>query len=248
MEKIQALEQIKQKAQELGLTPKEIVEAFLSKDVFDETCPQGMQLIYQASQTVLPGMFVYADGLISSELIFGRQVKAVVAFVEGNMVYGLCLKEEEMFWGEIYNKQIIGDGDIDHIDAYFSVPETIGMQSGKEATQKILEAASKQRKDAYAAQWCRDYVYGGVLPGEAFLPSFYELKKVFANIDVVNASFDCLNVPLLKGYYYTSNEVYDSSVRVLCMEKIIRDYVDGYRTTDNKESYYKVRPMIQIQL
>ena len=87
MEKIQALEQLKQKAQKLGLTPKEIVEAFLLKDVFDETCPQSMQLKYIAPRTVLPGMYIYADGLISSELIFGRQVKAVVTFVEGNMVY-----------------------------------------------------------------------------------------------------------------------------------------------------------------
>lgn len=241
MEKIHTLEQLKQKAQKLGLTPKEIVEAFLLKDVFDETCPQSMQLKYIAPRTVLPGMYIYADGLISSELIFGRQVKAVVTFVEGNVVYGFCLEEEKMPWGEY-------DGDIDSIKEYFSVPETTEMQSGKEATQKILEAASKQQRKAYAAQWCHDYIYGGVLSGEAFLPSFYELKKVFDNIDAVNASFDCLKAPLLKGYYYASNEVYDSDARVLCMEKVVRDYVDGHRTMFDKAMWNKVRPMIQIQL
>lgn len=248
MEKIQALEQIKQKAQELGLTPKEIVEAFLLKDVFDETTSQSLQLKYIVPRTVLPGMYIYADGLISSELIFGRQVKAVVTFVEGNMVYGFCLEEKEMPWGEVYTIEIDDDGDIEYREKYFSVPETTEMQSGKEATQKILEAASKQQRKAYAAQWCHDYIYGGVLPGEAFLPSFYELKKVFPNIDAVNASFDCLKVPLLKGYYYTSNEVYDSDVRVLCMEKVVRDYVDGHRTMLDKALSNKVRSMIQIRL
>lgn len=40
---------------------------------------------------ILPGMYVYADGLIYPEIIPGRQIKAVVGYVDGSEVLAVCL-------------------------------------------------------------------------------------------------------------------------------------------------------------
>ena len=61
---------------------------------------QKVGAFFSAKVKVLPGMYVYADGLISAELITGRWVKAVVGYVEGKTVYGICLKAKELPWSD----------------------------------------------------------------------------------------------------------------------------------------------------
>ncbi len=47
----------------------------------------------ETSVEIRPGMFVYADNTIRSEIIEGLQIKAVVGYVEGHQVYAVCLWE-----------------------------------------------------------------------------------------------------------------------------------------------------------
>lgn len=54
---------------------------------------------YQTPASVLPGMYVYTDGLIYPEIIEGRQIKAVVGYVDGSEVLAVCLKERKLPWG-----------------------------------------------------------------------------------------------------------------------------------------------------
>ena len=62
MKKKEKLEQLYLQAQELGVSSREVGEYFLSKDV---KAPSVVQE-YQTPAEVLPGMYVYADGLILS--------------------------------------------------------------------------------------------------------------------------------------------------------------------------------------
>ena len=190
MNKKEKLEQLYLQAQELGLSSREVGEYFLSKDV---KAPSVVQE-YQTPAEVLPGMYVYADGLISAELITGRQVKAVVGYVEGKTVYAVCLKAKELPWSS----------------DCLEVKASRDLTDGKEATAVILAAAKQKRGKAEAAQWCHDYAEDGVIQGEAFLPSLTELEKLFANKAAINASLKALGVAWLEGWYWSSTE-YDNT-------------------------------------
>ena len=47
---------------------------------------------YETPKRVLPGMYIYADGLIYPEIIEGRQVMAIVGSVDGSDVLAVCLQ------------------------------------------------------------------------------------------------------------------------------------------------------------
>ena len=186
MKKKEKLEQLYLQAQELGLSSREVGEYFLSKDV---KAPSVVQE-YQTPAEVLPGMYVYADGLISAELITGRQVKAVVGYVEGKTVYAVCLKAKELPWSS----------------DCLEVKASRDLTDGKEATAVILAAAKQKRGKAEAAQWCHDYAEDGVIQGEAFLPSLTELEKLFANKAAINVSLKALGAALFERWYWSSTE------------------------------------------
>ena len=94
MEKKEKLEMLDCLAQKLGVLPQEAVEYFSAKVVESSSVVRECEV----AAGVLPGMYVYADGSISAELITGRQVKAVVGYVEGKTVYAVCLKAKELPW------------------------------------------------------------------------------------------------------------------------------------------------------
>ena len=133
MEKKEKLEMLNCLAQKLGVLPQEAVEYFSAKVVESSSVIRECEV----AAGVLPGMYVYVDGLISAELITGRQVKAVVGYVEGKTVYAVCLKAKELPWSS----------DCLEVKAFRD------MTDGKKATRKILAAAKRQRKNAEAAQW-----------------------------------------------------------------------------------------------
>ena len=224
MKKKEKLEQLYLQAQELGVSSREVGEYFLSKDV---KAPSVVQE-YQTPAEVLPGMYVYADGLISAELITGRQVKAVVGYVEGKTVYAVCLKAKELPWSS----------------DCLEVKASRDLTDGKEATAVILAAAKQKRGKAEAAQWCHDYAEDGVIQGEAFLPSLTELEKLFANKAAINASLKALGAALLEGWYWSSTENDILSAWLFDMNF-------GNRLTSNYSKYNNgssVRPVLAIQL
>ena len=145
---------------------------------------------YKTPKNVLPGMYVYADGLIYPEIIEGRQIKAVVACVSNFEVLAVCLKRTKLPWSS----------------DWLEVKTTQKMTDGQGATREILEAVREGGKSAEAVQWCYDYAEDGVKQGEAFLPSLTELEKLFANKAAINASLRALNAALLDDWYYSSNE------------------------------------------
>ena len=222
MKKKEKLEQLYLQAQELGVSSREVGEYFLSKDV---KAPSVVQE-YQTPAEVLPGMYVYADGLISAELITGRQVKAVVGYVEGKTVYAVCLKAKELPWSS----------------DCLEVKASRDLTDGKEATAVILAAAKQKRGKAEAAQWCHDYAEDGVIQGEAFLPSLTELEKLFANKAAINASLKALGVALLEGWYWSSTEYDNNYAWEFYMSNGDRDYDYKYYNTNS------VRPVITILL
>lgn len=228
MEKKKSLEQLKRYVQELGLTPQEVVKYFSSQDVqalFKEKSSQVSSKKYETQKKVLPGMYVYADGLISSELVQGRQVKAVVGYVEGNTVYAVCLRETNMPWSR----------------DFLQVPETQEMASGKEATHKILEIADKQKKSATAARWCHDYVFDGVKQGEAFLPSVTEWEKLFVNKTAINASLKALGAALFVYGYWSSTEYGINLAWKFNM-------INGSRVWNVKYDSNQVRPVLVFKI
>ena len=104
-----------QQIDESGLTSKDIVSYLLFMQQVDKTNlresdgvpylletgrlkPDGSKILpqetspseYKTPSEILPGMYVYADGLIHPEFIKGRQVKAVVGYVDGSEVLAVC--------------------------------------------------------------------------------------------------------------------------------------------------------------
>ena len=206
------LEQVNRLVQKLGLLFQKVKEAFSAK--------------VSKSSEILPGMYVYADGLISAKRKAKRQVKAVVGYVEGKTVYAVCLKKTGLSWSFHHLK----------------VKASRNMISGKEATRKILAAAIKQRKNAEAVQWCYAYAEDGVIPGEAFLPSLEELEKLYANKEAINRSLSALNARKLDGQYLSSAEYDMDSACLLDMDS-------GDRGCGYKHLFiYYARPVIAIQL
>ena len=186
MEKKEKLEMLNCLAQKLGVLPQEAVEYFSAKVVESSSVIRECEV----AAGVLPGMYVYVDGLISAELITGRQVKAVVGYVEGKTVYAVCLKAKELPWSS----------------DCLEVKASRDLTDGTEATAVILAAAKQKRGKAEAAQWCHDYAEDGVIQGEAFLPSLTELEKLFANKAAINVSLKALGAALFERWYWSSTE------------------------------------------
>lgn len=180
---------------------------------------------YQMPEEILPGMYVYADGLICPEIIEGRQIKAVIGYVEGNTAYAVCLQETMLPWSS----------------DWLEVRVTQKLTSGKEATRKIIEAAQKKNRKAEAAQWCYDYAQDGVKQGEAFLPSLTELEKLFANKAVINVSLKKLGVPLLDDKYWPSTEYSYNYAWFVVLSS-------GSRTYSTKDYSRYVRPVLTLKL
>jgi len=161
----------------------------LAKEVYNEEKAVNTAVSVQGGD-IRSGMYVYDDNFISAELIVGRQVKAVVGYVEEDTVYAVCLRQAQMPWSS----------------GFLAVKETQTMHSGKEATLKILETAETSGKTAEAAQWCHEYTYDGVKKGEAFLPSIDELKKLYKSKGAINNALKKIRADLLKGRIWSSSE------------------------------------------
>lgn len=185
-----------------------------------EEAPQG-----QNSEKVTPGMFVYVDGLISSEIIEGRQIKAVIGYVEGSEALAIGFEVDGIPWSS----------------GLLGVKASRRMTKGQEATREIMECSSKAEETAGAAWWCCSYNKDGVKRGEAFLPSLDELKKLSENRDAINASLEALNMPYFSSVYWSSNEKDTGTAMAL-------DVSSGKSYVYAKYNPYRVRPIISVKL
>lgn len=216
MEKREKMEKVYHLVEELGLTRKEVAECLLAKNSL-------------ARKTILPGMYLYTDDTISSDILPGHQIKAVVGYVQDGVVYAVCLRETNLRWS----------GDMLKVSMFR------GWRDGKYATQKILEAADRENKKAEAAQWCYDYEYDGVKKGEAFLPSLAELLNLFYNKSAINEALEKLDCPLLDDEYVSSIEEDAKFVSAFLMGE---DEEDIGCVCRGKFEELNVRPVLKIQL
>ena len=183
------------------------------------------EMTYDVPEVILPGMYVYAEGRISAGIFPGYQVMAVVAYVEDNTVYAVCLRRDKLPWS---SDLIHAGGTQISID-------------GQESTRKILEVVRKTKKCAEAAQWCFDYVEDGVRKGDAFLPAIDELLKLQVHMKAINAALEAIDIPASRGYVLSSTETEYGHVKTLNM-------TTGYHGNLRKEQDCIVMPMLKIFL
>ena len=217
------MEQVLRYVRKLRL-PLEAVAAYLL-DMKD--------IVFEYSENIFPGMYVYVDNTFGSKIIPERQIKAVVGYVEGGTVYAVCLREENLPWSS--------EG--------LRVPEAQDLTDGATATQRILECAEEQKRKADAAQWCFDYDYDGVKKGEAFLPSVVELMKLGCDTYVINSALSDLKVKPFRGDYLSSTE-FEEDIDTVLVAKLGRYQVRyGWPESGcDKAALYNVRPMIKIKI
>lgn len=146
--------------------------------------------VFDIPNGLAPGMYVYADGLISSEIIKGRQIMAIVGFVSQSKVLAVCLRQARLNWSSHYLETRLED--------------TSEMRDGKEATRILVNRVRAMGFNAEAAEWCFEYDQDGVKKHEAFLPSVLELGHIYFNCKVINASLRALHAELLDGWYLSS--------------------------------------------
>lgn len=245
MKKKEKLKPLDYLVRKFGLSARKIGEYFSAKTVANSAVSGK----YQTPKRILPGMYVYADGLIYPEIIEGRQVKAVVGYVEWETVYAICLKEKRNLpWSSDHlavevsrnmtSGQIATTMRLDIVYPY----SLVFITNGQKATAKILAVAKQKRKNAEAARWCHNYAEDGIRKGEAFLPSLDELEKLYENKKVINKSLKALNAGEFDGWYWSSTEYTNTRGWFFCM-------VYGQSGWISKSfKYYSVRPVIAIEL
>ncbi len=239
MEKERRLELLTGIADEFNLSAGEIV-AYWAKNGRLTSDVETFSEVKVAN--ILPGMYVYTDNIICAEVIPERQIKAVVAYIEDKTVYAVCLQEKDLRWSS------------DKLD----VPMFRNWTDGQYATQRILETADKEYKQAEAAQWCHDYEYDGVKKGEAFLPSITELKKIFFNRCAINEALRSLNrfgrsdLSSLRCYLlddeYASSNVENGYGKFILTFDMGNDEEEVGCFSRGKLEKVCVRPVLKIQL
>lgn len=187
--------------------------------------------VFDIPNGLAPGMYVYADGLISSEIIKGRQIMAIVGFVSQSKVLAVCLRQARLNWSSHYLETRLED--------------TSEMRDGKEATRILVNRVRAMGFNAEAAEWCFEYDQDGVKKHEAFLPSVLELGHIYSNIKVINASLQALHAELLDGWYLSSCSC---SHNFHCVWKSRMSdgnvYYQGKDVSENKRAL--VRPVLDL--
>ena len=185
--------------------------------------------VFDIPNGLAPGMYVYADGLISSEIIKERQIMAIVGFVSQSKVLAVCLRQARLNWSSAYVETRLED--------------TQEMRSGKEATRVLVDKVRAMGFNAEAAEWCFEYDQDGVKRHEAFLPSLLELGHIFSNRQVINASLQALHAERLDDWYLSSCSYDFYNAWVLKMS----DGTVGYRGKNLRaDKCALVRPILDL--
>lgn len=185
--------------------------------------------VFDIPNGLAPGMYVYADGLISSEIIKERKIMAIVGFVSQSKVLAVCLRQARLNWSSAYVETQLED--------------TQKMRSGKEATRVLVDKVRAMGFNAEAAEWCFEYDQDGVKRHEAFLPSLLELGHIFSNRQVINASLQALHAERLDDWYLSSCSYDFYNAWVLKMS----DGTVGYRGKNLRaDKCALVRPVLDL--
>ena len=183
------LESLRLEAANLGLSPEDVVKGwYQNQHIHREFLQELLKNPCAEAEKIKPGMFYYAgDRSFSSELIAGKQVSAIVGWVDESGKHGLLLgiRTVSLPWSSS-NLEV-------------GLPENA---DGRENTRLILEAAQKQNKKAEAAEWCAVYDFDGIKPGEAFLPSREELRKIFLNAALIQDAAAKFEENFWSGQYW----------------------------------------------
>lgn len=183
------------------------------------------------------GDILYSDKTFSTELI-KTKIPIGVVFDEAHHL-AVALDQTSLYWStERIDIPALGNCD---------EPSSCST-NGKQNTAAIMEYVKTNGKTGKypAAEYCASYKPSTVYQdevwyaeGQWFLPSIKELKTLYNNKAVVNASLQKVNaVTLSSNYYWSSDEYSDVSARVSYMGSGAKDF--------RSKAYYDhyVRPVI----
>ena len=227
MEKEEKLQKLFAFAEELELTPDDIIKGLksyypINKNSLSKNVDRD---IVQLCQKKKVGMFYYAeDESFSEELIPNKNVSGVVGYVDESGEHGLVvlLHQVQLPWSsdELY------------------VFKTNKL-NGKKNTRYILKTAKRLGQKAEAAEYCANYAYDSVNAGEAFLPSIDELEYLYKNKRLVNEKLALIDgADLLDGWFYWSSSEYSIYGAWLLY------FGNGSVSNYDKDDYYYVRPVL----
>ena len=82
---------------------------------------------------------------------------------------------------------------------------------GKGNTEKLIAYGKKHKIKFPAAEWCVRYSKNGVKPGDGFMPSLRQLKRIVAKRRIVNPALHNIGGSILDGWIWCSSEYTDIS-------------------------------------
>lgn len=201
------LELLKSLMEQLQVTPQDVIENFVNNKVVNSNFLEEMlnkakgfedvtfipSQKYVTPKDIRAGMFEYASGLISEELILGEQLRGIVGYADDKEILIWCLRSKQCCWS----------------DEFWDAGTQDKKLRGWKATRIILEATKRLDKTAPAAQWCIDYAEDGVQKGSAFLPSYADFELLRPYIKVVKKVFSEIGLDF--GDAFWSSSEYSSS-------------------------------------
>ena len=195
MEKSEKLKELAAFAEGLGLTAEEVITYFgkisVCSDKTEEVSVQSEET--KAVDGARPGMYYYSDGMISSEVIQGKQISGVVGWVDESGEHGLVLGLREVrlpwcaddLWCAAYDFDGVRRG-----KAFLpSRDELVKMFKNLDAVQKALEKINMPLLAQYKWYWSSseylNYTAWRVRPSDGGMDnydkgSFTRVRCVFA--------------------------------------------------------------------
>lgn len=183
--------------------------------------------VMEKQQNVAICMFDLGDGRFVSELLGNQKFRSLIVDVDEHrgIALGICPTLMMLPWS--YAPLEI---------------DTSGMVSGREATAELLQQATKQGVELAAAAFCANYNGFGVKPGEAFLPSRFELSILLARERSLKAALARIGFNKCSYTFWSSSVGMDSRVWMQSLS--------SYSVSDWKSQLqtFGVMPMIEIVL
>ena len=198
-----------------GVEPKEMLpckEQFFSKPFTEEdACKQEEEERHQVAEEVIAteaadleedvsdvkvGWYAFAGGKFSPAPDAYANCQGVVGWVNPDKSApigqrGLIITPDEVkkAWSSVNCETNIKDE-----------------YDGKGNTEKLIVYGKAHGISFPAAEWCVRYSKNGVRPGEGFMPSKEQLKRIVANWELVNPALQKIDGIILDGWIWSSSE------------------------------------------